>query len=136
MTKNEAWAHFYTLSLSLTLNGTSTSLGNNNYLGTLNPKLARTGWKFSKKTCPVLQNKNKENRFSFMWEPEVGSPCSFHNQPCQPVLTLRTGLRTGSRFENSPTLVNTSVGQVYGVRDWYQYWYEHWYQIPDQSSMT
>jgi hypothetical protein len=67
-----------------------------------------------------------------MLEPEVGSPSSFHNQPCQLVLTVRTG----SRFENHPTLVKPSVVQVYRVRDWYQYWYKHWYEIPDQSSMT
>jgi hypothetical protein len=56
MNKNEAYAHFYTLSLSLTLNSASTSLGHDDCLGTLNPKLPRTGWKFSKRSCPVFQN--------------------------------------------------------------------------------
>ncbi len=49
--------HFYTRSLSLTLNNTFASLGNDNYLGTPNPKLLKTGCKFFKKTCLVLQNK-------------------------------------------------------------------------------
>jgi hypothetical protein len=114
MTKLKPRLHFYTLSLSLTLNNAFTFLGSDDYLGTLNPKLLGTRCKFSKRICPILQNKkikrtSSHNRFLFIWELEVGSPSGFHNQPCQPVLTVRTGLRTGLRtrsgFENSPTLV-------------------------------
>jgi hypothetical protein len=85
--------HYYTCFLSPTLNNTSTSLGGDDYLGTLNPKLSRTKCKFSEGTCLILQNKkikNKENRFSFMWKPEVNSPSDSHNQPCQ----------TSSHYEN------------------------------------
>jgi len=64
VTKNEAWASFYTLFLSLTLNNASASLGGNGCLRTLNPKLPRTRCKFFERTCPVLQ-KNKIKRTGF-----------------------------------------------------------------------
>jgi hypothetical protein len=57
MTKNEAWASFLYTFLSLTLNSTSSSLGGDGCLGTLNPKLLKIGWKFLKRTCPILRNK-------------------------------------------------------------------------------
>ncbi len=44
--------HFYALSLSLTLNNTSTSLGGYDYLETLNPTLLRFKCKFFKKNLP------------------------------------------------------------------------------------
>ncbi len=53
--------HFYTRSLSLTLNNTFASLGDNGCLGTLNPKLLKTSRKLSERTRLVLQNKNKKN---------------------------------------------------------------------------
>jgi hypothetical protein len=69
--ENEAWASFYTVSLFLTLNNAFASLGNSNFLRTLNPKLPWTGWKFFERTCPVLQKKKKENishhQFLFKW---------------------------------------------------------------------
>jgi len=49
--------HFYTFSLSLTLNNTFASVGSNGYLGTLNLKLLGIRCKFSKRTCSILQNK-------------------------------------------------------------------------------
>jgi hypothetical protein len=50
--------HFYTCSLSLTLNSAFTSLSGGlggDCLGTLNPKLLRIRCKFFEKTYPVLQ---------------------------------------------------------------------------------
>ncbi len=56
--------HFYTVSLSLTLNNASASLSNGDCLGTLNLKLPITGWKVFERTYLVFQKKNKEKRFS------------------------------------------------------------------------
>ncbi len=55
--KNEAWASFLYTFLSLTLNNAFASLGGDDYLGTLNPKLSRIRCKFYERTCTVLQNK-------------------------------------------------------------------------------
>jgi hypothetical protein len=106
--------HFYTCSLSLSLNNASTSLSNDGYLGTLNLKLPRTRCKFWENLSNSTKKKMKigsHNQFLFMWKPKVGFPSDFHNQPCQLVFTVRIGLRTRltiwSRFENCPTMVQT-----------------------------
>jgi hypothetical protein len=57
VTKNEAWASFYTPSLSLTLNSVSTSLSDNSCLRTLNLKLLKIGCNFFERTYPIFQNK-------------------------------------------------------------------------------
>jgi hypothetical protein len=54
VTKNEARLHFYTTSLSLTLNNTFASLSDGGCLGTLNLKPSRTGCNSG---SPKLKNK-------------------------------------------------------------------------------
>jgi hypothetical protein len=55
--KMEHGLHFYTHSLSLTLNNAFASLGGGGYLGILKPKLSRVRFKFSERTCLIFQNK-------------------------------------------------------------------------------
>jgi hypothetical protein len=57
MTKNEAWVSFLYTFFIPNLNNAFASLGDDDYLGTLNPKLSKIKCKFFEKTCPIFQNK-------------------------------------------------------------------------------
>ncbi len=112
MIKMKHGLHFYTDCLSLTLNNAFASLGDFNILRTVNPKLSWTGWKFSERTCPVLQKKKKENQFSSPillvhvitkgWFSQSTMSTGSHVRT-----SLRTRLRTRLGFENRRTLVST-----------------------------
>jgi hypothetical protein len=85
--------HFYTLSLSLTLNNTSPSLDGGS-LGILNPKLPRTGCKFSKRIAQFSKIKNYNNRFAQAVLVHVRTKGRFSIQFSQSTMS------TGSHCEN------------------------------------
>jgi hypothetical protein len=110
--ENEAWASFL---YSLFIPNPKQCLRLPRWLQLFknpNSKLPWTGWKFSERTCPVLQKKKKENQFSSPillvhvitkgWFSQSTMSTGSHVRT-----SLRTRLRTRLGFENRRTLVST-----------------------------